>query len=247
MPGCAVELLSRLGPGTGLAVPRLVDGESELIQSQRREPSVVRAWGDALLGAWRVGRYSALGARAGSNARRPPRRRASRRRGSPPPAPTGTTPRCWHPPWAPRSASSAASCPGSTAATWTPVTTASLPATPWPSWALPAQIAGKSVPAPIQAGRRWPVERTAPRASSMLPAHLFGLLPATQQGTFRASVYDIRPKALRSRPVRAGARRSRCGSRRSGGLQQEAQPLEACPWVRSTLPDRQAQLAGISA
>ena len=65
MPGCAVELLSRLGPGTGLAVPPLVDGESELIQSQRREPSVVRAWGDALLGARRVGRYSALGARAG--------------------------------------------------------------------------------------------------------------------------------------------------------------------------------------
>ena len=33
MPGCAVELLSSLGPGTGLAVPRLVDHESELIQS----------------------------------------------------------------------------------------------------------------------------------------------------------------------------------------------------------------------
>jgi GT2 family glycosyltransferase len=60
-PGCAVELLSGLGPGTGLAAPRLVDGESELIESQRREPTVLRAWGDALLGARRAGRHSAFG------------------------------------------------------------------------------------------------------------------------------------------------------------------------------------------
>jgi GT2 family glycosyltransferase len=61
MPGCAAELLSGLGPGTGLAAPRLVNGESELIESQRREPTVLRAWGDALLGAQRAGRHSAFG------------------------------------------------------------------------------------------------------------------------------------------------------------------------------------------
>jgi len=61
MPKCALELLSRLGPGTGLAAPRLVDGESELIDSQRREPTVLRAWADALIGARRAGRHSAIG------------------------------------------------------------------------------------------------------------------------------------------------------------------------------------------
>jgi GT2 family glycosyltransferase len=61
MFGCVAELLSALGPGTGLAVPRLVNGESELIESMRREPTVRRAWGDALLGAQRVGRYPAFG------------------------------------------------------------------------------------------------------------------------------------------------------------------------------------------
>jgi len=61
MPGCAAELLGALGPGTGLAVPHLVDGDSELIESLRREPTVLRAWGDALLGAQRAGRYPALG------------------------------------------------------------------------------------------------------------------------------------------------------------------------------------------
>jgi N-acetylglucosaminyl-diphospho-decaprenol L-rhamnosyltransferase len=61
MPGCAAELLAALGPGTGLAVPHLVDGDFELIESLRREPTVLRAWGDALLGARRAGRYPALG------------------------------------------------------------------------------------------------------------------------------------------------------------------------------------------
>jgi N-acetylglucosaminyl-diphospho-decaprenol L-rhamnosyltransferase len=61
MPGCVAELLDTLGPGTGLAVPQLVDGDSELIESLRREPTVLRAWGDALLGARRAGRYPALG------------------------------------------------------------------------------------------------------------------------------------------------------------------------------------------
>lgn len=61
MPGCVVELLGALQPGTGLAVPQLLDGKSELIESMRREPTVLRAWGDALLGARRAGRYPALG------------------------------------------------------------------------------------------------------------------------------------------------------------------------------------------
>jgi N-acetylglucosaminyl-diphospho-decaprenol L-rhamnosyltransferase len=61
MPGCAAELLGALRPGTGLVVPQLVDRKSQLIESLRREPTVLRAWGDALLGARRVGRYAALG------------------------------------------------------------------------------------------------------------------------------------------------------------------------------------------
>jgi len=61
MPGCVAELLGALRPGTGLVVPQLVDGQSELIESLRREPTVLRAWGDALLGARRAGRYPVLG------------------------------------------------------------------------------------------------------------------------------------------------------------------------------------------
>ena len=61
MPGCVAELLGALRPGTGLVVPRLVNGKSELIESLRREPTVLRAWGDALLGARRAGRYATLG------------------------------------------------------------------------------------------------------------------------------------------------------------------------------------------
>jgi GT2 family glycosyltransferase len=61
MPGCVAELLCSMQPGAGLAVPRIVDRNSQLIPSMRREPSVLRAWGDALLGASRAGRYAALG------------------------------------------------------------------------------------------------------------------------------------------------------------------------------------------
>jgi N-acetylglucosaminyl-diphospho-decaprenol L-rhamnosyltransferase len=60
-PGCAAELLGQLSPGTGLAVPQLVDGNDDLIESMRREPTVLRAWGDALLGATRAGRIASLG------------------------------------------------------------------------------------------------------------------------------------------------------------------------------------------
>lgn len=61
MPGCVAELLRALRPGTGLVVPQLLDGELELIESMRREPTVLRGWGDALLGARRAGRHPALG------------------------------------------------------------------------------------------------------------------------------------------------------------------------------------------
>lgn len=61
-PGCVPVLLRELNrPGTGLVVPRLVDGHGERIDSLRREPTVLRAWGDALLGARRAGRYPLLG------------------------------------------------------------------------------------------------------------------------------------------------------------------------------------------
>ncbi len=61
MPGCVAALLGALAPGTGMAVPRLADRNGKLIESMRRQPSVLRAWGDALLGAERAGRYPALG------------------------------------------------------------------------------------------------------------------------------------------------------------------------------------------
>lgn len=60
--GCVVELLRALrGPGVGIAVPRLVDRNDMLIDSMRREPTVLRAFGDAILGARRAGMYPALG------------------------------------------------------------------------------------------------------------------------------------------------------------------------------------------
>jgi N-acetylglucosaminyl-diphospho-decaprenol L-rhamnosyltransferase len=60
--GCVRELLAALRePGTGIAVPRLEDGEGALIHTMRREPSVLRILGDALLSAERAGRFPALG------------------------------------------------------------------------------------------------------------------------------------------------------------------------------------------
>jgi GT2 family glycosyltransferase len=61
MPGCVAELLSVIRQGTGIVVPQLRDRHSELIESLRREPTVLRAWGDALLGARRAGRHPAIG------------------------------------------------------------------------------------------------------------------------------------------------------------------------------------------
>ncbi|GAA2106728.1 glycosyltransferase family 2 protein [Microlunatus panaciterrae] len=54
---CVAQLLTRLRrPGVGIAVPRLVDGEGQVIDSMRREPSVFRAFCDAIIGAERAGR-----------------------------------------------------------------------------------------------------------------------------------------------------------------------------------------------
>ena len=61
-PGCIPILLETLdSPGVGIAVPRLRDADGELILSMRREPSVLRAFGDAGLGAERAGRWRGLG------------------------------------------------------------------------------------------------------------------------------------------------------------------------------------------
>ncbi len=48
-------------PGTGVAVPRLLDGDGVLVPSMRREPTLVRAVADAVLGASRAGAVGRLG------------------------------------------------------------------------------------------------------------------------------------------------------------------------------------------
>ena len=61
-PGCVPELMRALDEdGVGIAVPRLVDGDGELVCSMRREPTLLRAAADAVLGAARAGRYPVLG------------------------------------------------------------------------------------------------------------------------------------------------------------------------------------------
>jgi GT2 family glycosyltransferase len=60
--GCVGELSRALSePGVGIAVPRLVDRHGTLITSMRREPTLLRAYADALVGASRVGRFASLG------------------------------------------------------------------------------------------------------------------------------------------------------------------------------------------
>lgn len=62
LPGCGRILLDALAlPGTGIAVPHLVDGHGQLIETMRREPTVLRTLGDAFLGARRAGRHRLLG------------------------------------------------------------------------------------------------------------------------------------------------------------------------------------------
>ena len=59
--GCAAALFAALGPQVGIGVPRLHDARGELILSMRREPTIVRAWADTVVGAERAGRWRALG------------------------------------------------------------------------------------------------------------------------------------------------------------------------------------------
>lgn len=60
-PGAVAALVAtaRL-PGVGIAVPRLVGTDGRLAYSLRRTPTVARAFGEALLGGGRAGRYAAL-------------------------------------------------------------------------------------------------------------------------------------------------------------------------------------------
>ncbi len=61
-PGCAASLIEAMKrTGCGVAVPRLWDANDRRIDSMRREPSVLRALGDAVLGAGRAGRFRRLG------------------------------------------------------------------------------------------------------------------------------------------------------------------------------------------
>ncbi len=60
-PGCLLSLYETITPEIGIVVPRLTDARGILISSLRRTPSVLRAWGDALLGAERAGRFAPLG------------------------------------------------------------------------------------------------------------------------------------------------------------------------------------------
>ena len=60
--GCVTALLGALQiPGGGVAVPRLVDGAGTLMTTIRREPSVGRAFGDAIVGARRAGKFRFTG------------------------------------------------------------------------------------------------------------------------------------------------------------------------------------------
>lgn len=60
--GCVPEMLLALEEdGVGIAVPRLVDGYGDLVLSMRREPTVLRAVADAVIGARRAGRFPLLG------------------------------------------------------------------------------------------------------------------------------------------------------------------------------------------
>jgi GT2 family glycosyltransferase len=61
-PGSLRVLLDTVDdPGVGIAVPRLLDGDGRLLKSLRREPTVLRALGEALLGGDRSGRSPWLG------------------------------------------------------------------------------------------------------------------------------------------------------------------------------------------
>ncbi|GAA1789122.1 glycosyltransferase family 2 protein [Planosporangium flavigriseum] len=59
-PGCVEALYASLRDGVGIAVPRLYLGDGSLAWSLRREPTLLRALGEAALGR-RAGRHPRLG------------------------------------------------------------------------------------------------------------------------------------------------------------------------------------------
>ena len=60
--GAVARLLAALDePGTGIAVPKLRRADGELLHTQRRRPTVMRALGEWLLGGGLAGRVAALG------------------------------------------------------------------------------------------------------------------------------------------------------------------------------------------
>lgn len=73
--GCIAPLLAALRePGVGIAVPLLLDAYGGRIDSLRREPTVLRALADAVLGTARAGRHPRLGeVVVGEDAYRAPR------------------------------------------------------------------------------------------------------------------------------------------------------------------------------
>jgi GT2 family glycosyltransferase len=59
---CVPELLKLLRTrGAGIAVPKIVRANGDFSPSLRREPTLLRAFGDAVFGANRMGRYELLG------------------------------------------------------------------------------------------------------------------------------------------------------------------------------------------
>jgi len=60
--GAVRQLLSALAePGVGIAVPRIEDSSGRLDPTLRRDPTVLRAWGEAILGGHRAGRFARFG------------------------------------------------------------------------------------------------------------------------------------------------------------------------------------------
>lgn len=60
--GSGAALLQALQqPGVGIAVPRIVGEDGKLQHSLHRSPSILRGWGEALLGGKRAGRFPLLG------------------------------------------------------------------------------------------------------------------------------------------------------------------------------------------
>jgi GT2 family glycosyltransferase len=59
---CVPELLKLLrGRGAGIAVPKIVRANGDFSPSLRREPTILRAFGDAVLGGKRTSRFAMLG------------------------------------------------------------------------------------------------------------------------------------------------------------------------------------------